>query len=397
MIEINNDVVFVQGVVAGAIYDLRNGNIFSVNSNSCGAINHYIRNTALTPEESEYISLLENKGLIDYTFMPIQYTPIMQEAELDLCWLEITQGCNCRCIHCYEGESHIPSTKSLSLDEWRDIVDQISLCGVKRVVIIGGEPCIHPNINEIAEYVSSKSINTTIFTNGTYISNDLKKTIIKNGIKMKFSLYGHCSEVHDKITRCPGSFRKLIDSIEYFIKSNIQVNVAVVIMRENESYYYEIIDFLKGLGVTNYRVDVIRETFCNIQSSHLPESNAIIELVKRTRPSFQKITKAKFDRACSRNTCWSGKIVVCEDGSVLPCVFARNIVLGNVKDDTIKDILTAKITNDCWHFDFSKVRECGECEFRFACKDCRPLAEASLGLFEKNPRCNYNVYTGEWK
>ena len=119
MIEIKNDVVFVQGVVAGAIYDLRNGNIFSVNSNSCGAINHYIRNTALTPEESEYISLLENKGVV---------------------------MCNLRVGHI------------VSLVDARKVGDE-----VQALVIDSARDCIHDRVmNHVCEVIEDSAIWTTI-------------------------------------------------------------------------------------------------------------------------------------------------------------------------------------------------------------------------------------------
>jgi predicted nucleotidyltransferase len=47
--------------------------------------------------------------------------------------------------------------------------------------------------------------------------------------------------------------------------------------------------------------------------------------------------------------------------------------------------------------DFSKINTCKDCEFRFACKDCRPLAFAeNANISEKTPRCTYNPYEGKW-
>ena len=64
---------------------------------------------------------------------------------------------------------------------------------------------------------------------------------------------------------------------------------------------------------------------------------------------------------------------------------------------SIKEIISSEKTQDCWNLTAEKTEVCSECEFRFACKDCRPLAEASSGFYAKNPRCTYDVYSGEWK
>ncbi len=397
MIEINKDVVFVQGFHSGAIYNFNSGNVYSVNKDSCKVINDYIAGDFLSDEARQYIELLVSNDLLCEKFNYKKYIPKPTSAKLDLCWLEITQQCNCRCVHCYEGNTHIKCKDALSLSEWKNVIEQIKDCGVKRVVIIGGEPCIHPEIDEIAKSVSSANINVTIFTNGTYITESLKNIIISNNIKMKFSLYGHCSDVHDNITKKQGSFNKLVENIKFFISKNVQVDVAVVIMRENEEYYNDIIEFLKSLGVKRYRIDVIRETFCNNTSIHMPTKTDVINSVKRTQPVFSKISKEKFDNAFYCNTCWNGKLVVCEDGTVLPCVFARNISLGNIRNKQISDIIFSKETSKCWGLSFDHIKDCCNCEFRFACKDCRPLAEAANEYYAKNPRCTYNVYNGEWK
>jgi len=40
---------------------------------------------------------------------------------------------------------------------------------------------------------------------------------------------------------------------------------------------------------------------------------------------------------------------------------------------------------------------CGSCEYRFACKDCRPMAYAEHGrMTDQNPRCCYDPMTGRW-
>ena len=394
MFEINKNVVFVQGLKNGAIYDFNSGDIFSINKESCNVLNKIIKTRVLTKGELEYAQMLKDTNLLGEAIK--KYYPIEPNRELDLCWLEITQLCNCKCVHCYEGNTHFSSKQLLTVDDWKSVIDQLCCLGVKRVVVIGGEPCLYNYIETIVEYVSSKKIDTTIFTNGTCISNNLKEIILKQNIKMKFSLYGHCENVHDKITNLPGSFNKLVNNIEYFLKNDIDVTVAVVLMKENERFVNEIITFLKKIGVKKYRFDVIREVFGGTQNSHIPTIDNIKELAQRTCANFPKISKEKFDIAYYRNTCWNGKIVVSEDGNVLPCVFERNISLGNIKNSSIEEILYGEKTMECWNCTFDYIDECKDCEFRFACKDCRPLAFASGNKVGKNPRCTYNVARGEW-
>lgn len=123
-------------------------------------------------------------------------------------------------------------------------------------------------------------------------------------------------------------------------------------------------------------------------------NNDIIKTVLIDEPKFM-INKEKFIRSYTGNTCLFGKFSILPDWYVTPCEFERNIFYGNVKKEDIKSILESKKLNEYWYLDFSKIDECKNCEYRFACKDCRPLAKIN-GEKSKNPRCRYSPLEGIW-
>lgn len=395
MIKLNNDSVYVKGAVNGAIYDFSNGNIYSINKSACDVIDKIMSKESLNAKEKEYANTLVKNGLIDIDYNFEKYTPITTDFNFGTCWLEITQGCNCRCLHCYEGNIHRKSDDCLSINEWFGAIDQLIESGFKRFVVIGGEPCVSDYVDEILLYVSGKGGDVTLFTNGTLISPELNELILNNNIRVKFSIYGHNASVHDNITQHPGSFDTLLKNMKYLIEKNVDVSASVIIMKENEGYYQDILKFLDNLGI-EYKFDVIREVFGGCQSQHTPTNMNVVKKFYRTSPRFPKITRKHFDLAINHNTCWFGKIVICEDGSVLPCVFERNNILGNIKNKSIKDILNSSNLKKCWEFSIDKVENCKQCEFRFGCKDCRPLASACGNINAKNPRCTYDANSGEW-
>ena len=396
MYKLNKNVVYVKGAKNGALYDFSSGDVYSINTLSCKVVEKYISGIELSDREKEYYEILKSKNLVDDKYIVSKYNPSESPFQLDLAWLEITQECNCKCIHCYEGTNHKPLANSLTLLEWYSAIEQLKELNCKRIVIIGGEPCLHPNIEDIAEYAAKRIPNITIFSNGTCFSTKLKEIITHYNLKVKLSLYGHNEQVHDTITKHKGSFKRLTDSIKWFSENNIDVNIAIVIMKENEAYYNDLIQFTKSLKIKGYKIDVIREVFSGKQCEHLPLNKEIIRSVIRTKPEFRPITKETFDSAYFHNTCWFGKLAICQNGDILPCVFERTQILGNLKTSILKNILKTDNLSNCWNLSFEKIDKCKCCEFRFACKDCRPLATASKGKYSKNPRCTYNVYTGEW-
>lgn len=396
MIEINKDVIFVQGYVNGAIYDLNTEKVYSVNKTGCEVVRAYSENPKDYYEDA-YCVQLRNADLISRDFMPQEYLldSGKDKMELEMAWLEITQACNMKCVHCYEGEVHKSSSETMTLSQWEGVIDQLAKQRINRLIIIGGEPCTHRNIRDIMEYASKYGFKIVLFTNASLIDEQLFNCIVDHKINVKVSVYGGNATVHEKVTKTPGSFEKLKSTVERLIDNGISVEAAVILMRENQDDLENIIKFVNALGMKYSRYDVIRQVYGGTQKEHVPTNNKLIDKVSLTKPNFH-ITKRKFNES-QRNTCWYGKIVVTENGNVFPCEFERNIVYGNVKESTIEEILNGQTAKDMWHMDFSQVEDCQWCEYRYACKDCRPLGLSVCGdIHSKNPRCCYDPLKGEW-
>lgn len=404
MYQLNNNVVYVQGALKGAIYDFSSGNVYWISNESCKLLNNVILSKdyiqTMNVEEEQYISLLESKNLFNNEYKIDKYTPdIDNTRKIEIAWLELTQMCNCKCVHCYQGESHYISKNPLSLSDWEMVIHELKQLAISRVVVIGGEPCLHKNIYEILSLLYNCGIQTTLFTNATSISERLMQLIIscKDKISVKVSLYSDNADIHDMITQCPGSFNSLVKNIKKLTSNKVRVNIAVVAMKENQDYIYNIKNFIASLGANYAKFDVIRNVFGGMQDNHTPTNFEVIKSCLMYKPNF-KTNKYHFDNNCYKNSCWYGKLAVTETGCILPCVFERNIVYGNIKKNSLREILQSDTLSKYWYMDFSYIIPCKDCEFRYACKDCRPLGFSVNGsLTTKNPRCKYNPYTGEWK
>lgn len=402
MHRINENVVFVQGAIKGALYDFITGRVFWINENSCAVINKLT--TTLKPiftyEEQEYIDELVKENLFDKNYIVKPYIPEVTElTTLEMAWLEVTQTCNCKCLHCYQGEEHKSAKILLDIEDWKNIIAKLKKLEVKRVVVIGGEPCTYKHIDQILKCLCENKIKTTLFTNGTLFSDSLKKLIVQNkdNIKIKVSLYGDDCHSHDQITRVNGSFKTLDSTIKYFKKNNVDVDIAVVVMKENQDIVDKIEKYITDLDIKYNGYDVIRNVFGGTQDQHTPDNTDIISSSTFLKPEFFASLK-RFTNNTHKNSCWFGKLAITETGDVLPCVFERNIIYGNTKNVSLENILTSHALKKNWFYDFSQVDFCKDCEFRFACRDCRPLAMATAGRkTDKNPRCTYNPYTGEWR
>ena len=404
MYQLNDDIVYVRGAKKGAIYDFTSTDVYWINDEACELLDRFIAAdgdiSQFTTEEKAYISLLETKQLYREEYKLKAYTPNVERSQhLKMAWLEITQACNCRCLHCYQGDDHFQNVDVLELKDWKRVIDELYTLGVSRVVVIGGEPCMHKDICEILNGLYEREIETTLFTNATMIDACLMDLLIRcsDRISVKVSLYADNADDHDKITRRHGSFDELVRNVRTLTQNGATVDVAVVAMRENQDKLADIRQFIHSLGANYSKFDVIRNVFGGRQDQHTPTAQDIVDSCSFCEPHF-KADRRRFDENFYENSCWFGKIAITETGDVLPCVFERGIIYGNVKKLAVKDILEAEELKRCWYMDFSCVESCKDCEFRYSCKDCRPLGISVRGdIHTKNPRCRYDPYTGQWR
>lgn len=117
--EINKSIVYVKGALRGAIYNFNDGKVYSINEDGCTIIENYIANNELN---ASYLIELKKLSLIDESFKPTEYIFPKLRQELNFVWLELTEACNLKCIHCYDGDEHkINNTDNLSFEQWKDI------------------------------------------------------------------------------------------------------------------------------------------------------------------------------------------------------------------------------------------------------------------------------------
>lgn len=401
MVEINNNVVLVSGAKNAAIYDFNVNKLYSINSDAVDIIQRIVINgeAPISDSESTYISQLTDAQLISKDFTPRPFgIESPKEIKLNFVWLELTLGCNLKCLHCYEGNEHLCSTNELSTEQWKKIITDIFHSGCRRIQFTGGECALRSDLSELIVFASNIGIDDiTIFTNASLLNETIIGLFAKYKIKVRFSIYGHDAPTHDAITQTPGSFEKTITNVKAMIAQGIDVSPAVVIMNRNEKHIEEIKALILSLGLKYSGYDVIREVFAGTQTLYAPSSQEIIVSKERHSPSFH-ISKSRFKVALSHNTCWYGKLAITPSGEVIPCIFERNIILGDITRQSISDILNSDILQYYWNLDFSKVEYCKDCEFRFACKDCRPLGMAKAhDIKAKNPRCKYDPYSGVWE
>jgi MoaA/NifB/PqqE/SkfB family radical SAM enzyme len=169
-------------------------------------------------------------------------------------WVRLTRGCNQRCLFCHDRGAQDGAVADLA--SLRRDLARGRRQGLRRVVLSGGEPTLHPGylgIVALARKLGYTHIQT--ITNGRrFCYPDFLRAAVAAGLnEVTFSLHGHTAALHDRLTRTPGSFVQALAALRAALaRPGLIVSVDVVINRLNLPALRKILEFYMGLGVREF-------------------------------------------------------------------------------------------------------------------------------------------------
>lgn len=91
------------------------------------------------------------------------------------------------------------------------------------------------------------------------------------------------------------------------------------------------------------------------------------------------------------NNCLYRKIYIDERGEIRNCP-GMSRCYGFIDDDRLQldSILNSSEFKKCWFLTKDMVEECQDCEFRYACLDCRSFLQKPGNVYSKPLKCQYN-------
>jgi radical SAM protein with 4Fe4S-binding SPASM domain len=166
--------------------------------------------------------------------------------------VDVTYRCNERCEHCYLDHD---DKGEMSTQEIKNLLDQLADIGVFFLTFSGGEVFMRRDFLELVEYARNLQFNVKVKTNGVMIRDREARRLRELGVEeMQISIYSHRPEVHDAITKVPGSLKRSLDAVRFLKSRGLKVVVSNVLMRVNHHDQQATHDMIKNLGVT-YALD----------------------------------------------------------------------------------------------------------------------------------------------
>jgi MoaA/NifB/PqqE/SkfB family radical SAM enzyme len=166
--------------------------------------------------------------------------------------IDVTYRCNERCVHCYlDHDDH----GEMTTQEIKDVLDQLAEAGVFFLVFSGGEVFMRRDFLELVEHARKLQFNVKVKTNGVMIHEAEAKRLRELGVEqMQLSVYSYRPEVHDAITKLPGSLKRTVESIRFLKSQGLKVTLSNVMMTVNRADEKGTHALAKRLGIA-YTLD----------------------------------------------------------------------------------------------------------------------------------------------
>jgi len=314
-------------------------------------------------------------------------------------YLHVTNQCNLHCAGCYSYDVKRNKAENLSIEKLALAIDQLSILGIKRLIISGGEPFLREDLPEIIRYAKEKcSIDyVDVLTNGTLINHEQIKRIAPfvNRICVSFDGY---SENAVAYIRKKQRFSELVLAINKIKEAGISAHLIPTIHAKNFTDIEKYFDLSTQLDVTL--------TFSLLSTRH---DNEMINNLIPTDQDLEDIARILIDITCDKRMVFQdtpinnnlitksfcgvaqGIVSISSDGKIYPCHMLHDdqFLMGSVFDECLDEEFGGEIRKELSTLSVESFEGCSSCEIRYFCGGgCRARSYyESGGVYGKDPYC----------
>ncbi len=330
----------------------------------------------------------------------------------------VTERCNLKCIHCYEGGRNTPE---ISTEDAFRIIEKLNDAGKPLTFISGGEPLLRDDIMLILGKLKDLGFRVILSTNGTLVNEEVATKLADLGIdNVAIPLYGP-QQFHDYFTGTPISHDRVIRALELLSDAGVSLTIKTVVARSvlrNLDYILEVAsrfgakavylcDFIPiGRGRLLKDEIVSRDEWRNLLNRFIDEmilgdKYPEIELDIGLHPSaavyvMEELRRRGYDVSEAENKMkrrrlsveGRGFVSISPTGDVLLINYLP-IKLGNIvrEDLRLEDVVKNPLYRAVGDSSMLKGR-CGSCEYRELCGGSRVKAYVyGNDLLGEDPTC----------
>jgi len=291
----------------------------------------------------------------------------------------------------------------MTQEEIKDVLIQAGELGARKIIILGGEPSIYPNLAEMVRFLGSRGFAIELFTNGSGVTPELAEILAQERVRVVVKMNSRNEAIQDRLAGKKGAFgiiRNALDNLRRVGYPSEQLFLAVgtVICRQNIEELPDLWQWLRKLNIEPYfevltpQANALKNTWLDVSPEEL---RALFQrLADIDREHFGRNWEPQPPLAGNRCMRHQVSCVVNAKGQVMPCV-GIDIPLGSIREQPLAEILHHQIISDLKNFRKTIKGPCASCEKSEECYGCRGAAYQMTGDYlASDPTCWRNCDRG---
>lgn len=337
-------------------------------------------------------------------------------------WLTVNRSCNLRCGWCYAKESDF-TAEEMTLEVAKGAIEIYNGLRIKNVMLIGGEPTIHPQLLDIVRLIHQAELNPLLVTNGIRFSDaNFAKAATAAGLSRAIVSLKGADENQYQLLTGRSVFALVQEGIKNLISCNLRCTVSITIGADTFANFDEILEAAVKSGAKQISVNMERpviignRTYANDRIAPRRMAEWVTNIYSKIKKCgvrtaikigipFCLFTEEFIETMLKEDCLISGcqllrgnGIIFDQRGKLLPCHHFCSYSLGQLGNDfaTSADYLSFRQREDIALF-YGKAgacphRACVECKYWKICGGgCRIHwlhwgADELIGNFQKEER-----------
>jgi radical SAM protein with 4Fe4S-binding SPASM domain len=334
----------------------------------------------------------------------------------------LTAHCNLACQHCYMDAGREAGTE-MSLEEGIHLVDELAGMLVPILIFTGGEPLLSRNFYALAFHAREVGLRTVISTNGTLITPEVARILAEAQIRyVGVSLDAAKPEQHDAFRGVNGAHARALQGLKNARDAGLKTGLRLTLTRDNwqdvpallslavqenipRFCLYHLVPTGRGAGMADRDVtpeqrrsvirllaeaaEELKGENIEILTTDSPMDGAYLLELLKDDPRRESVHKL----LTNAGGCSTGVKVanINQQGDVHPCHFMPQVVVGNVRERSFRDIWIDNPSADLLALRGIKSNlkgACGKCQYLDLCGGCRQKAYYYHGdILAEDPTC----------
>jgi SynChlorMet cassette radical SAM/SPASM protein ScmF len=317
-------------------------------------------------------------------------SPILKKYPLRQIYFYLTEGCNLRCRHCwiapkYQGMGQVYDALPPPLFE--RILNEAKPLGLQAVKLTGGEPLLHPDIEQLLRIVANSRLKLIMETNGALCTPALAQAAAAcQSPFVSVSLDAVEARTHEWVRGVKGCFEATMEGIRNLVGAGLKPQIIMSLMKRNQDQMADMVNLAEQVGAGSVRFNLIQPTERGSTLHTAGETLSVSKLIelgqwvnetlaKRTQLPVlynQPIAFKPMSRMFGHNgggceTCGiKGIIGVLADGSYALCGIGTSVpemVFGRAGDDDLRTVWETNEMLNRIRMDLPERLEgiCGQC------------------------------------